>query len=59
MNSDVEIDDINEKGISNQAQQIIYKSVFEKLNSLKANKSKFKDEADRAYLDSIEKYSKS
>ena len=57
LNSDVEMDDIEEESLSNQAQQIIYRSIFEKLNNLKENKSKFKDESERTYLSEIQKYS--
>lgn len=57
LGSDVEMDDIDEKSLSNQAQQIIYRSISEKLSNLKENKSKFKDESDRTYLDAIQKYS--
>lgn len=42
--------------ILNQADKIIYKSIYEKLNSLLGNKNKFKDESERMYLDSIKKY---
>lgn len=54
---EVEMDPPNEKKLSNQAQQIIYKSIFEKFNSLRENKNRFKDESDRKYLSAIEKYS--
>ena len=58
IDSDVEMDDIDENEISNQAHQIIYRSIYEKLTNLVDNKGKFKDEADRTYLSAIEKYSK-
>jgi len=53
---EIEIDVFDEALIKNQAQRIIYKSVFEKFLSLIDNKSKFKDESERLYLDSIQKY---
>ncbi len=56
LDSDVEIDDYDETILTNQAQQIIYKSIFEKFKSLQENKSKFKDESDRMYLEAIQKY---
>lgn len=56
VDSDVEMDDYDEAKLSHQAQQIIYKSIFEKFNNLKENKSKFKDESDRMYLSAIQKY---
>lgn len=54
---DVEMDAPDDAALSNQAQVIIYKSIFEKLKSLADNKSKFKDESDRLYLAEIQKYS--
>ena len=56
LDSDVEIDDYDETNLTNQAQQIIYKSIFEKFVNLQENKSKFKDESDRLYLEAIQKY---
>ncbi len=56
LESDVEVDGYDEERIQNQAQQIIYKSVFEKFSNLKENKNKFKDESDRMYLSAIQKY---
>ena len=55
--SDVEVDSFDEEKLSNKAQQIVYKSIFEKFSNLKENKDKFKDESDRMYLDAIRKYS--
>jgi len=55
--SEVEMDSLDEQKLQNQAQQIIYKSIFDKLSSLQENKSKFKDESDRKYLKEIKKYS--
>jgi len=57
LGADVDMDNIDEHDLSNPAQHIIYKSISEKLNNLKENKSKFKDESDRTYLDAIQKYS--
>jgi hypothetical protein len=56
LKSEVDMDPPDDKKLPNQAQQIIYKSVFSKLSSLQDNKSKFKDESDRKYLKEIEKY---
>ena len=58
LSTDVEMDSLDEKSIANQAQLIIYRSIFAKLDGLKESKSKFKDESDRTYLTAIEKYSK-
>lgn len=55
--SDVEMDEPDDTKLQNQAQQIIYKSIYEKLSSLQENKGKFKDESDRKYLKEIQKYS--
>jgi hypothetical protein len=52
----IEIDEYDAALLSNQAQQIIYKNIYEKFNGLKDNKNKFKDESDRMYLNEIQKY---
>ena len=57
LENDVEIDSPTENEISNQAHQIIYNSIWKKLDTLKNNKGKFRDEAERAYHDAIQKYS--
>lgn len=54
--SDVEMDAYDESLIQNQAHQIIYKSIFDKFSALNDNKTKFKDESERLYLDEIQKY---
>ena len=59
LDHDVEMDAPDDTALSNQAQAIIYKSIFEKLKTLADNKSKFKDESDRLYLAEIQKYSQS
>ena len=59
LNSEVEIDTYDETQLQNQAQQIIYKSVSEKFGTLLENKSKFKDESERMYLEAVQKYQKS
>ena len=56
LTSPVDMDKYDEKIVGNQAHQIIYKSVYEKLIVLQANKDKFKDESDRLYLEAIKKY---
>ena len=56
LESSPEMDEYNETNIGNQAHQIIYKSIHEKLTVLRENKDKFKDESDRLYLGEIEKY---
>lgn len=57
LESDVQLDDPNEQTISNQAQAIVYKSIYDKFKALEENKSKFKDESERTYLSAIKKYS--
>jgi hypothetical protein len=59
LEDDVEMDVVEEDNLSNQAHLIIYKSIFEKLSSLKESKSKFKDESEREYLSAIQEYSES
>jgi len=54
---DVSMDEYDEEEISNPAQQIVYRSIYEKLMTLLKNKGKFKDEGDRLFLDAIKKYS--
>jgi hypothetical protein len=56
LNNDVEMDEYKEEDIGNQAQQIIYKSIYNKMNDLNSNKNKFKDESERKYLDKMQKY---
>jgi hypothetical protein len=57
LESDVVMDNLDENTLSNQAQQIIYKSIYDKFSILEENKGKFKDESDRTYLEAIQKYS--
>ena len=57
LGSAVEMDLPDDTKLQNQAQQIIYKSIFDKFSSLQKNKSKFKDESDRRYLKEMQKYS--
>jgi len=52
----VQFDEYNADVIKNHAQQIIYKSVFEKLRDLKQRKKEFKDESDRLYLKEYTRY---
>ena len=56
LQASVQMDEYNETAIGNQAHQIIYKSIYEKLAALQGNKDKFKDASDRLYLDAIDKY---
>lgn len=52
----VEFDDYNEKAIKNQAHQIIYKSILQKLQTLRGRRQEFIDESARQFLEEYEKY---
>ena len=52
----VEMDPIENDNLRNQAHQIIYNSIHEKFRTLQDNKTKFRDESDRLYLEEIRKY---
>ena len=52
----VEFDEYDENSIKNQAHQIIYKSIFRKLNSLRERRQEFVDESARLFLEDYEKY---
>lgn len=52
----VELDPYDEKMIKNQAHQVIYKSIFQKLSDLGKRKQEFVDESARLFLDEYEKY---
>ena len=53
---EIEFDEINKENLKNQAHQIIYKSVIEKLQGLKERKKEFIDKSERLYLEDYEKY---
>ena len=50
------IDEYNEETLRNQAHQIIYKNISEKLNDLHNRRKQFRDESERLFLDEYEKY---
>ena len=56
LQEDVEFDAYDDTAIKNQAHQIVYKSVFEKLRGLKDRKKEFVDESERLYLKEYERY---
>lgn len=56
LREDVEFDVYDENAIKNQAHQIVYKSVFEKLRELSDRKKEFIDESERLFLKEYEKY---
>lgn len=51
-----EIDAYNENELRNQAHQVIYKSISEKLSDLHQRRNQFRDESERLYLEEYEKY---
>lgn len=56
LEDDFEIDEYNEEDLKNQAHQIIYRSISEKLNDLHNRRSQFRDESERLFLSEYEKY---
>jgi len=56
LREDVLFDEYDENAIKNQAHQIVYKSIFEKLRGLRDRKQEFIDESERLYLKDYEKY---
>lgn len=56
LEDDFEIDEYNEENLKNQAHQIIYKRISEKLNDLHNKRNQFRDESERLYLGEYEKY---
>ena len=53
---DFEMDVYDENILANKAHQIIYKSIYEKLNTFLNNKARFKDETEAIYKEALEKY---
>lgn len=56
LEGDVEIDEYSEETLKNQAHQIIYKNIYEKLLDLQKRRDEFKDESERLFLQEYEKY---
>jgi len=56
LKEEVEFDEYDEEKIKNQAHQIVYRSIYEKLRELKGRKQEFIDESERLYLAEYEKY---
>ncbi len=52
----VSFDEYDEKTIKNQAHQIIYKSIAQKLGALRKRRQEFVDESARLFLEEYEKY---
>ena len=53
---DFEMDVYDENILANKAHQIIYKSIYEKLNTFLNNKDRFKGETEAIYKEALEKY---
>ena len=56
LKEEVEFDEYNDEVLKNQAHQIIYKSIFEKLRGLSERRQEFIDESERMYLQEYERY---
>lgn len=56
LTNNVEFDEYDEEQIQNQAHQIVYKSIYEKLHGLRERRQEFIDESERLYLQDYEKY---
>ena len=56
LEDDFEIDEFDAEKLKNQAHQIIYRSIGEKLTDLHQKRNQFRDESERLYLDAYEKY---
>jgi hypothetical protein len=56
LKEEVEFDEYDEKKVKNQAHQIVYKSIYDKLVELRGRKQEFVDESERLYLTEYEKY---
>ena len=57
LNNDVEFDEFDEDVIKNQAHQVVYRSIYRNLQSLKDRKQEFVDESERLYLEDYKRYS--
>ncbi len=53
---DVEFDEYDEKKIKNQAHQIVYKNIYERLRELRGRRQEFIDQSERLYLAEYERY---
>lgn len=53
---EVEFDQYDENSIKNQAHQVIYKSIFRKLQSIRERRNEFIDESARLFLEEYERY---
>lgn len=51
-----EVDEYDEQAVKNQAHQVIYKSIGQKLTELRKRREGFIDESARLYLEEYERY---
>ncbi len=56
IDKDFEMDLYDSNKLANQAHQIIYKNIYEKLTDLCKNRNRFKDESKSMYREALEKY---
>lgn len=56
LNDSVEFEAFDEELIKNQAHQVIYKSIYDNLQTLVGRKDEFVDESERMYLDDYKRY---
>jgi|MTBAKMStandDraft_1061839.scaffolds.fasta_scaffold04657_3 hypothetical protein len=56
LTEEVEFDEYDSEVVKNQAHQILYRSIYEKLRGLRERKQEFTDESERLYLQEYEKY---
>jgi len=54
--NNAEFDEYDDEQIQNQAHQIVYKSIYEKLHGLRERRQEFIDESETLYLQDYEKY---
>ena len=52
----IELDPYDDQTIKNQAHQVIYKSIYQKLTDLRNRRQEFIDESARLFLEDYEKY---
>jgi len=56
LSEEVEFDEYDAEKLLNQAHQIIYKSIYNKLLELNGRKAEFIDQSERLFLEDYEKY---
>lgn len=56
LSDDAEFDEYDEEVIKNPAHQVVYKSIYRNLQSLKERRQEFIDESERLYLEDYKRY---